>query len=275
MKKALPHLRTLSLTVRLIGGLFLALGLPGIAEADDREFCADRPGLGTSSCTLAPGDVMIELGIAGWDHSSDAAAVSDEWNAGEVLVRIGVGERTEVQIGHDGFSASRVRNRATGSNSRESGLGDVIVAMQRGLSGANGSVAAQVFLTLPTGRSGIGAGTWSVGAKLPATLPLSNDFELGLTPEIAAAANASGSGRHLAWGGVVGLGRSLGRSLSAEIELAGWRNLDPAGHFTTAQAAFSLAWQPARDWQLDAEIDLGLTAATPGRAISLGLARRF
>ena len=49
--------------------------LPLAAHAAEREFCANRPGLGTPACTLAPGSAMVELGIAAWDHTSDSAAM--------------------------------------------------------------------------------------------------------------------------------------------------------------------------------------------------------
>lgn len=253
----------------------LAFGAPAIAHADERAFCADRPGLGTPPCTLAPGTMMIEVGLAGWDHSGDAAQVSDDWSGGDVLLRIGIDERTELQVGQSGFTANRIRDRSSGQVARVSGLGDTTIAIQRGLAGANGAVAVQAFLTLPTGHAGIGAGTWAAGAKLPVALALHDGFELDLTPEVDAAADASGAGRHFTWGGVVGLGHAIGPSVSAELEVAGWRDLDPAGHQFDARAALSLAWQAGRAWQIDAELDQGLSAAAPDQAIRLGLAHRF
>lgn len=249
--------------------------LASAAHADDRPFCADRPGLGTPPCTLAPGSIMIEIGLAGYDRSADAGQIAEDWSGGDVLVRIGLDRLTEVQVGQAGYTSSRVRDRISGSVARQSGWGDTTFAVQRGLAGANGPVALQAFVTLPTGHSGIGAGTWSAGAKLPMAIPLASGFEFDLTPEIDAAADADGVGRHLAWGGVAGLGHPLGKNLSFEAELAAWRDLDPSGHSTDARAALSLAWQAGSNWQIDFEGDAGLSSAAPDEAVRLGLARRF
>jgi Putative MetA-pathway of phenol degradation len=258
--------------------LALALALLLFAEpaaAQGADFCADRPGLGTPACTMPPGQVMVELGLAGWDHSVDQAATEDDLTYGDALVRVGIDDRTELEGGFGGYGTVRSRDRLSGTVSHGRGLGDVTLAVRRSLSGPGGPVALHIFATLPTGSAGISAGDWGGGATLPSSASLPAGFELDLTPEIDAAVNASGKGRHLAWGGVVGLGHPLGSQLSVEAEIAAWRDNDPAGHATDARAALSLAWQAGKDWQIDLEGDAGLTAAAPRHALLIGMARRF
>ena len=258
---------------RLIALPLLLCAAP--AAAQDTDFCADRPGLGTPACTMPPGQVMVELGIAGWDHSADPATVEDDLTYGDFLVRLGIDDRTEIEVGFGGYGTVRSRDRLSGSLSRNHGLGDVSIAVRRSISGPGGLVALHVYATLPTGANGIGAGDWGAGALLPINLNLPAGFELDLTPEVDVAVNTRGNGRHLAWGGVAGIAHGLGRKLTGEAEVGAWRDEDPAGHATDVRAALSLAWQAGRNWQIDLEGDAGLSAAAPRHSLLIGMARRF
>lgn len=256
--------------------LILPLALmasPVLAQGDD--FCVDRPGLGTPACTLGAGQAMIELGLAGWDHSADPASTQDDLTFGDMLARIGLDDRTEVELGLGGYSAVRTRDRSGATIMRQHGLGDISLGLRRSLSGPGGPVALQGIVTLPTGHSGIGAGDWGAGVLLPVSITLPGGFELDLTPEADAAVNASGTGRHFAWGGVAGLSHAIGRKFTLESEIGAWRDNDPSGHATDMRTALSLAWQAGKVWQVDIEGDLGLTAAAPRHSLIVGLARRF
>ena len=245
------------------------------AAAQTADFCADRPGLGTPACTMPPGQTMVELGLAGWDHSADQASVADDLTYGNVLLRVGLDDRTELQAGLGGYGTTRSRDRLSGAVTRQQGLGDVSLGLRRSLSGPRGPIAVQVTVTLPTGHHVIGAGDWGAAMQVPMDLQLPAGFELDITPELDAAINTSGRGRHLAWGGVAGLGHALGPNVTLEAEIGAWRDDDPSGHATDARSALSLAWQAGKDWQLDVEGDFGLSAAAPRHALMVGFARRF
>ncbi|MEO6091907.1 MAG: transporter [Novosphingobium sp.] len=253
--------------------LLLCATLP--ARAEEREFCADRPGLTTPPCTLAPGTAMIEVGAAAWEHSRDAASIEDDVTVGDALLRLGIADSAELQIGLTSHVTQRSKDRASGAVTRVRGPGDGMIALRRGLAGPNGPVALMGFITLPTGKPPIGAGRLEAGVLLPATISLPADFEIGLTPEFDLAANSGRGGRHPRWGGAVGLSHPLGEHLTLTGELAAFRDEDPGAHSTDARAAGSLAWQVGERFQLDVELDLGLAKGAPDRAIMLGFARRF
>jgi len=259
---------------RSLAGLCLAFALalvPQFAHAEDRDFCADRPGLGTPACTLAPSSAMIELGIAGWDHRRDSSTIEDDVTLGDALLRIGVTGTTEVQIGLAGHVIERSRDRATGIVARTAGFGDGTLAVRQSLSGPNGNIALQAFVTAPLS----GGGAASLGVLLPAGFDMPGGFELDLTPELDLAANESRAGHHLAWGGVVGLSHGLGKQVTLACELAAFRDDDPAGHSTDSRVAGSLAWQVGKRFQLDLEADAGLSAGAPDRSLLVGLAWQF
>jgi hypothetical protein len=258
----------------LAAGALMFAATPVLAEAP-REFCADRPGLGTPNCTLAPGAAVVEIGVAAWERARSAATVADEIILGDALLRLGLTPSTEVQIGLTSHVIQRERDRASGSVDRVSGIGDATLAIRQGLDGPNGPVAIQAFVTLPVAPRPIGSGAWSAGLLLPTSVPLSEGFDLELTPEIDLLPNGDRPGRHVAWGGVVGLSRPLTDSLSLTGELAAFRDEDPDGRSTDARVAASLAWQVAARVQLDFEADLGLSRGAPDHALALGFAWQF
>ena len=252
---------------------FLLLVGAAPAHADDREFCANRPGLNTPPCTLSPGVVVVETGLAAIAHSAGGGASDDTLTFGDLLVRVGVAQSAEIEVGLTSFV--RDRQRDAGGVSTTRGVGDMVVAFRRGIAGPNGPIALHAFVTMPTGKSGIGAGDWGAGLIVPMQFDLGHQFQLALSPEIDAAVNASGSGRHVQYGSVIGLSHPLTKTVGLTGELAAFRNEEPTGHETVAQAAASLAWQVLKDWQLDLEGDAGLSRAAPDYQVKLGFAHRF
>ncbi len=253
--------------------LFAVLAIP--AHAEERDFCATRPGLNTPACTLAPGEVMVETGVLTWDHQEDASARGDTLTFGDTTLRIGLTPRSELQLGFAPYVHDRQRDKLSGAVTTASSTGDATIAWRRGLAGPNGPIALQATVTLPLGKSPGGAGDWGAGVLLPMGFELGHGFQLELTPEADAAVNSSGSGRHFAFGTAAGISHPLSKTLSFSVEASLFRDLDPSGHDTQALAAESLAWQAGKRFQLDLEADERLAGGVPDRAVKLGLARRF
>lgn len=245
------------------------------ALAEEREFCADRPGEATPPCTVEPGRVMVEAGIADWTHDRNAQATIDTVALADLLVRTGVGETSEIQVGWTAYGFARSRDRATGGVSHDHGTGDVTLALQKGFGKPDGPAAIRAFVTLPTGGSTLGAGDWGAGVMLPMAFDLSDVVEFDLTPEVDAAVDADGNGRHLAYGTVAGLGFSLSDHWNLALDAALFRDNDPSGHMTTATAGASLAWMLGKNTQLDLGAIVGLNRNTPDSEAYFGVVRRF
>jgi hypothetical protein len=262
----------------LVAGLAAAL-LPMVAQAQEaRDLCPDRPGLGTPPCTVAPGRVVAELGLADWTRDKDAQSRTDTVEAGDLLLRFGLTNSLEAQVGWTGYGHERVRDRITGLVDRSAGVGDMRVAFRQNLRNPDGSgfsIAVMPYATLPTGGAAIGAGDWGAGVLIPVSYDLGKGLSLQLTPEVDAAVDEDGDGRHLAYGSVVGLGIDLSDSLSATVEASLMRDRDPSGHSTQALAGLSLGWQPSDDLQLDNGLNLGVNADSPDSEAYIGVTRRF
>lgn len=256
-----------------------AMMLPCMAMAQEpRELCTDRPGLGTPACTMDKGRTVVELGLGDWTRDRDGRARTDSIEAGNVLVRRGLADHLEAQVGWTAYGDVRIHDRLGGGTDHDSGVGDVRVALRRNLSNPDGSgfsIAIMSYASLPVGGSAIGDGDWGSGLLLPVSFDLGHGLALELVPEIDAAVDEDRSGRHIAYGGVAGLAFTLSDSLSGTIEASVMRDQDPAGAGSEALGGLSFAWQSSDDMQFDIGFNAALNADSPDSELYVGIARRF
>jgi hypothetical protein len=265
------------------GRIIVGLGALGFAATSAqaealRDFCPDRPGLGTPPCTIDPGHFDVEIGLADWTLDRSSGSRDDTVEAGQLLVRIGLAGSLEAQIGWTAFGRARTRDRATGSIAAASGIGDLTLALRQNFARPDGSgfsLAVMPFATLPTGNEVLGAGEWTAGLLVPLSYDLGGGLQLGLTAQAAAAADGDRSGHHLAYGGVVGVALPLTGSVGAAIEIAANRDEDPSGHSTEWLAGLSAGWMARDDLQIDAGANIGLNAAAADVQLYVGVSRRF
>lgn len=262
----------------LLAALLAAPAAPAMAQ--DREFCADRPGRGTPACTIAPGRVQAEIGLADWTLDRQADTRTDTILAGDLLVRLGLGSSVEGRIGWTPYGHARVRDRRDGSVTSSGGAGDITLGVKANLRNADGSgtsVALLPSVTVPVGGRATGAGTWGAGLVVPVSFSLGGDVQLAFSPELDALPDADRHGRHLRYGGVVGLGFPVVPALSAAIELSTFTDDDPDSHSTRRNLDLSVAWQPAGrdDLQFDIGTAVGLNRDAPDLELYAGVAKRF
>lgn len=260
-------------------GLFAAVtaAMPAVAAEEPRDLCPDRPGLGTPACTVEPGTMMLEVGLADWTLDRAADSRTDAWTFGDTLLRAGLTPSLEVQVGWTMLGHVRERDRATGNVSSHTRTGDVTLALRHNLNNPDGSafsVALMPYATMPLGGAGVGAGDWGAGLIVPASFDL-GALSLGLTPSVNAAVDADGNGRHLAFGSVAGVGFDLSDDISMTAEVSLTRDRDPDGHSTEALAGLTAGWQPDADSQWDVGANVGLNRDSPDVELYFGFARRF
>lgn len=260
----------------LIASMMLLCALP--AHAEDRDYCPARPGLGTPACTIAPRRVSVETGLIDWTVADDPDGRTDTVLIGDTLVRLGVTDSIEAQFGWTPYGHVRLRDKANGQIDRIGRAGDVTLGLKANLRNPDGgklSIAVQPFVTLPVGRTPVGAGDWGAGLVVPVTYDLNDTLNLQFTGESDAAVDGDGRGRHLAYSVVLGLSVALTRTLDATLELQAIRDDDPAGHTTQALAAMSLALMATAETQLDIGAVAGLDRAAPDAEVYVGISRRF
>jgi hypothetical protein len=257
--------------------LALLAAAPAMAQDKQRDFCPDRPGLGTPPCTFDPGHGDIEVGLIDWTLDRQGGSRSDALVFGDTLVRYGLTSNMELQLGWTALGTQRQRD-PFGTVDRSTGTGDMRVALRRNLlhpDGSDLSVAVMPYARLPTGGRTIGAGTWGAGMLLPLTYQLPSKVQFDFTGRIEAEPNQSRHGRHLAYGGVFGVDLPVTKTLTGTFEMSVQRSLEPAGHATPVVGAFSLAWLAKPSLQLDVGANKGVSGGAPDWELYAGVATRF
>jgi hypothetical protein len=258
--------------------LLAALVLPGSAQAALRDLCTARPSLGSSACIVDQGHALIEFGAADWELDKTPEERSDVLIAGDALLRYGLTATSEVQLGWAAFGRSLTHDYVTGARTRRSGVGDVTLAFRQNLRNPDGSGTSyglQPFVTLPTGRSSIGAGTWGAGLIVPLGFDLQEGVSVMLNPEGDAQPDEDGKGRHLRYGTVTGLQVALSKAVSATFELSTFRDREPGDHSSETLAAISSTWQTGDNLQFDAAVVAGLNHTSPDVRLLTGVSARF
>ena len=257
-------------------GLLVIVATPAYAE--ERDYCPARPGLGTPACTISPGRVSVEIGLADWTLQQDSSQRTDTVLLGDTLVRIGLTDTIEAQIGWTPYGHVRTRDKGAGTIDSAGAIGDALLGFKVNLHHPDGSglsTAIQPFVTVPVGRNPLGAGDWGGGVVVPVDYALNETLSLQFTPEIDAAVDQDGNGRHFAASGTVGLGVALSKKVSGTIEFQALRDADPSGKTVQVLASTSLGWMPGPDWQLDTGVVAGLDRDAPDAEIYVGVSRRF
>jgi hypothetical protein len=253
--------------------LLALLALPARAE-DRKPICPDRPGRGTSPCTVDEGHAQFELGLFDDSFQHRSGVTTDTDNVGSLLAKWGASERIDVEAGMAFYQHLRVHDAA--GTTTMSGIGDLFLHAKYNPLSADGPFALVLdpFFKLPTATGGLGNGSVEGGLVLPMAYDLGDNWSLAMTPEVDLLLNASGRGTHANLVDVVGLGHSFG-PVTLGAELWTGQNLDPAG--TVRQYSFDLdaAWLANNDTQFDGGLNIGLNRATPDLEIYFGVSRRF
>lgn len=249
------------------------------ARADElRDYCPERPGLNTPACTIDRGHLSVETGLVDWTRERDPDAVTDTALIGDTLLRYGLTDTLEAQLGWTPLGIVRTRDRIAGGVTHQARAGDVTLGLKANLAHPDGkdlSIALLPSVSIPVGREPIGAGDWGAGLRVPMSVGLTDAVQLIATPEVDAAVDGDGDGRHLAYGGAGGVQIALTKAVSVALEGGAMRDRDPTGHETLAFASASAAWQPRDDLQLDAGVVGGLNRASPDLELYVGISHRF
>ncbi len=245
-----------------------------------RDLCADRPGKGTSPCTVDAGHFQIEADIFNGTFARRDGVSTRAYLYANPTFKFGVSDTFDIEANIAPFLQIRTKDETTGATTTSTGVGDLFLRAKFDVFG-NGvgdfGLVLEPYVKIPTGHAGIGNGALEGGVLAPMTLDLGDGWSLAATPEVDVLKNAGDDGRHFTLSNVVGLGRPVGGGISLGAELWALTDLDPAGD--TRQYSFDLAaaWQPAgdSDLQLDGGVNFGLNGATPGLQVYVGASRRF
>ena len=257
--------------------LFLVSSSSVRAQDALRPLCPDRPGKGTSACTVDKDQFQLE--VDAFDTTIDRADGTKTTTTvfANPQLKYGLTDHLDLEASLSPYT--HVENKSHATHSSASGIGDLYLRAKTMLSDDQDAVAVAIepFVKIPTAGKTIGNGATEGGVVLPLNVAFENNWSLGASPEIDFLKASSGSGHHAAAVYVVGLNRSFANGVSAGIELWGASDFDGVG--TTNQYSFDLsaAWQPgtSNDIQFDGGVNIGLNNHTPDTQIYVGLSKRF
>lgn len=255
----------------LIAGLILVASRGAAAD----PICPDRPGKGTGTCTVPAGHWQVETGLIDWTHDRADGERSDFTIIGSSLIKYGVTDRADIELGVVPYETLRVRG--SGIHERTSGFGDMMARLKYRLTADNApiTIALDPFVKLPTANHRLGNGRIEAGLTVPISAALGGPLGLGLTPEVDWRADADGHGHHAAFSQVVGLNLAPNSRLSLSAELWGQWDWDPAGTGKQYSADGSIAYLVSDSVQLDGGMNFGLNRQTPDVEFYTGVSKRF
>ncbi|MES2903899.1 MAG: transporter [Pseudomonadota bacterium] len=260
--------------LRLAAAALLSASSAAALAAPAPPICTDRPTKANATCTVPKGRFQLETSAASWSRIESGGAKTDVWQVGSSVLKLGLSDRSDLQIGFAPFIRSETR--IAGGKSVVTGLGDVTLRYKHRVTGeaANAQVAVIPFFKLPTARRGLGNGKIEMGIAVPVSLPV-GAATLTFGPEADLLADADGKGHHVALVNLVNLAGPIAPQLTLVGEFWTMTNFDPAGTVTLASADAALAYAISPEVQLDLGGNFGLTRHTADAEVYAGVSLRF
>ena len=235
------------------------LACTGVAQAETPAF--DRPGIAFSVTTLPAGTVSWEQGLPDLSRDRSDGITQTQYSTASLL-RVGLAERLELQVGHAAFNV--LRSTGTEGSQRESGTGDTSFALKLALPspGNNLEWALLGSASLATGDMAFSAGdtAYALGATL--------EWSLGQRSTVALYANV----QTLDGQTTLAFSPSYSFALNDEVGL-----FAEAGYTRNRQqpddmvAGGGVTWLVTPTVQLDLSANVGLTADSTDLQAGFGI----
>jgi hypothetical protein len=245
------------------------------AHADDGDTIhPDRPNVANSSQVVGQGRVQLELG-ANWDRQRrDDPHVRTL--STPALLRIGLGETTELRIESDGRSIEHDYDPASGEHGRSAGWNDTSVGFKWHFADGEGARPALGLIgkvALPTGSSALRGSGLLPQMVLAAEWELAKDWSLAVTP--GAGRDLDDSGKHYGYGILAAsLGKKFSERAQGFFEVAAPQIASASHGGSLAQVDAGVSWLLNKNCQVDAMVVHGLNRNTPDLSLAFGLSVR-
>ncbi|NUS39004.1 MAG: transporter [Lysobacter sp.] len=253
--------------------LCLVLGAFAAPAGAEEPMSTDRPDVANSSDTVGAGRWQLETGVA-WARQRADGTTTATWTT-PVLLRIGTGERWELRIGSDGWQRATVHGN--GVHDESSGLADLDVGFKyhwQATGPAGASLGWLVDAKLPTGARAVRGHGVRPGVMLAAEWELPQGNGLSVMPGIVY--DSDDAGRRYASGVLaVSLDHPWTPRAHGFVEVAAEQLAARAHGGNVATFDTGATWRVDNDTQVDVAASVGLTAAAPGRALTIGWSRRW
>ena len=239
------------------------LACAGVAQAETPAF--DRPGIAFSVTTLPAGTVSWEQGLPDLIRDHEADSTYSRYSAGSLL-RVGLTENLELQVGHAAFNALRVSGNE--ESLRTHGAGDTSVALKLALPALADKLEWALLgsTTLATGNSAFTAGdtAYALGVTL--------EWSLDQRSALALYANAESLDGET----TLSFSPSYSFALNDDVGLFAEAGYTRTRHLPDdVVAGGGVTWMVAPTVQLDLSANVGLTTDSTDLQAGFGISMFF
>ncbi|MCC6428684.1 MAG: transporter [Phycisphaerales bacterium] len=244
-----------------------------------REMSTDRPDTTESAYTVDAGHFQLEMSFVDYtyDHNNDDEETRRTWGIAPVLVKVGLLNNVDLQLGLDPYTGEKVTDRTSDTSQAAEGFGDTVVRLKVNLWGNDGgttALALMPFIKLPTADDELGNDDAEGGLIAPLAIALPGDFSMGLMAELDYNRSAADDRYVVDFLHTATIGHDLIGDLAGYIEYAGLLNLngdeDYRGYF---DGGLTYALTP--DVQFDAGFRIGVTEAADDLGLFAGISFRL
>ncbi len=254
--------------------LVLACSIQFAQAADDDTIAPDRPNVANSSQVVGQSRVQLEMG-ANWDRlRNDDLHVRTL--STPALLRIGLGDTTELRLETDGRSIEHDTDPATGARTTNAGWEDTSVGFKWHFADGEGAHPALGLIgkiALPTGSSTLRGKGLLPQVVLAAEWALREGWSLAVTP--GAGRDLDDNGAHYGYGILAAsLGKKLTEHAAGFFEVAAPQIAAASHGGNRLQVDAGVSWLLNKNCQVDAMVVHGLNRNTPGLSLAFGLSVR-
>ena len=247
----------------------------GAALADDGDAInPDRPDVANSSQVVGHGRLQLEIGVDWARQRNDDLHVRTL--STPALLRIGLGDTTELRVETDGRSIEHAVDPATRARTTSAGWNATSIGFKwrfadgEGVRPALGLIGA---IALPTGSAALRAQGVLPQMVLAAEWELPNGWSLAVTPGAGADVDDDGARYRYAI-----LAASLGKKFTERVqgffEVAAPQIASASHGGDRVQVDAGVSWRLNRNCQVDAMVVHGLNRHTPDLGLAFGLSVR-
>lgn len=247
--------------------LGLTLAIPAAAQMDE-PLVSDRPDFTESTGTIAPGHVQVEGGI-----TRQEIGEADALSVGEILVRIGLGDRLEARLGVGSWTRLDIPgDEIDGYEDPTAGVKVRLTSPADDRPPGFPAVALLVGTSIPVGSEELTVDEWEPEARLAFDWILTDLLSLGAN--LGVAWPSAGGERFDQLLGSLTVGIAATDRLGVFVETYGFSEEEPDGD-ATQYADTGVTFALTDDLQLDARVGFGLNDPSPERFVGVGAAFRW
>jgi hypothetical protein len=242
-----------------------------------RELSPDRPDKTESPYTVDAGHYQLEMDFANFTYDQMDSTITRAWNVAPFNIKAGLLNNVDLQFVFDNYLHVHTDDRASGTATTQSGVGDFATRLKVNLWGDDGGQTAFAllpYIKFPTSTDSLGNDAVEGGIIFPLAVKLPDDFDLGLETAVSCLRDDSDSNYHADFINSITLDHAIIGKLSGYLEFfsdistechAGWIGTVDTG----------LEFLVTENMQLDCGCNFGVTHAAADFNPFAGITVRF